>query len=98
MTPLEDVQRSYDAAFRRYLFRHEEIALHAGYELGRAAVADGMSLLELTQVHHRVLLSALRQSPSEDLAEVATAASEFLLEVLAPFDMTQRRFITDTGG
>lgn len=38
MTGLADVRRDYRAAFLRYLPRRDEAALHAGYELGRAAV------------------------------------------------------------
>lgn len=92
MTTLEDLARNYRAAFLRYLPRREEAALHSGYELGRAAVGDGLSLLELARVHHEVLLEVLRDTPPEELTGVATAASEFLLEVLATYDMTQRGF------
>jgi hypothetical protein len=35
----------------------------------------------------------LRETPPDDLPEVATAASEFFLEVLATFDMAQRGFL-----
>jgi len=87
---LDSVARDYRAAFLRYLPRREESALHSGYELGRTAVSDGVSLLELARIHHDVLLSVLADSTPEDVPKVATAASEFLLEVLAPYDMTQR--------
>lgn len=93
MTVLEDLQRDYRAAFLRYLPRREEAALHSGYKLGRAAVSDGLSILELARVHHEILLEVLRETPAGDLAGVATAASEFFLEVLATFDMVQRGFL-----
>jgi hypothetical protein len=93
MTVLEDLQRDYRAAFLRYLPRREEAALHSGYKLGRAAVSDGLSILELARVHHEILLEVLRETPAGDLAGVATAASEFFLEVLATFDMAQRGFL-----
>ena len=35
---------------------------------------------------------ALADTRPDDLTRVATAASEFLLEVLATYDMAQRRF------
>lgn len=92
MTAVEDLQRDYRAAFLRYLPRREEAALHSGYKLGRAAVTDGLSILELARVHHEVLLEVLRDTSSDDLTLVATAASEFFLEVLATFDMAQRGF------
>ncbi len=94
MSALEAVTRDYRVAFLRYLPRREEAALHRGYELGRAAVVDGVSILELARVHHEVLLEVLRDThrTTEDVTVVATAASEFLLEVLATYDMTQRGF------
>ncbi len=92
MTALADVARDYRVAFLRYLPRREEAARHSGYELGRAAVANGLCILELAQIHHEVLLEILRDSPAEDLTSVATAASEFFLEVLATYDMAQRGF------
>jgi hypothetical protein len=93
----EDLVRSYRAAFLRYLPRHDEAALRTGYELGRAAVVDGISMLQLAQVHHGVLLDVLSETSSEELADVATAGSEFFSEVLATYDMTQRAFLDAKG-
>ena len=92
MSALEDLALNYRAAFLRYLPRREEAPLREGYELGRRAVADGISLLELARVHHEIFLEVLRDTRADDLTKVATAASEFLLEVLATYDMAQRRF------
>jgi hypothetical protein len=92
MTALDDVGRSYRVAFLRYLSRHEESALASGYELGRAAVVDGLSLLDVARLHHEVLLEALQSAPVDDVAAVAAAASEFFLEVVATYDMAQRGF------
>ena len=61
-------------------------------------MADGLSILELARVHHEVFLEVLRETPPEELPEVATAASEFLLEVLATFDMAQRGFLDGADG
>ena len=93
MSALDDLTRDYRAAFLRYLPRREEAALHSGYQLGRSAVADGVGILEIARVHHEVLLEVLRDTPPERLPEVATAAAEFLLEVLATYDMASRGFL-----
>ncbi len=93
MTALDDIHRDYRAAFLRYLPRREESALHTGYQLGRSAVINGLSILDLVQVHHEVFLEVLEDTKGEDLTPVATAASEFLLEVLATYDMAQRGFL-----
>ncbi|MEP6631914.1 MAG: phosphatase RsbU N-terminal domain-containing protein [Lapillicoccus sp.] len=90
---LDGFSRDYRIAFLRYLARHEEVALTAGYALGRAAVADGVSLLELVRIHHEVLHLALSEGRPDELAATSAAASSFLLEVLAPFDMAHRRLL-----
>ena len=90
MSRLDDLTRDYRVAFLQYLPRREEAALSRGYEIGRRAVTDGVSILELARIHHEVLLEALRETPAEALTEFATAASEFFLEVLATADMAQR--------
>jgi hypothetical protein len=95
MTGTDDLTRDYRVAFLQYLPRREEAALHRGYELGRAAVIEGLSILELARIHHEVFLEVLRETPAEDLTQVATAASEFFLEVLATFDMAQRGFLDE---
>ena len=92
MTELQDLKRDYRAAFLRYLLRREEAPLHVGYEIGRSAVAGGLSILELSQVHHEVLLGVLRDTRADELSGVAMAASEFFAEVLATYDMAQRGF------
>jgi hypothetical protein len=90
---LDGLTRDYRVAFLQYLPRREEVALHRGYELGRSAVTGGLSILELARIHHEVLLEALRETRAEDLSQLATAASEFFLEVLATFDMAQRSLL-----
>jgi hypothetical protein len=92
---LADLARDYRAAFLRYLPRRDEAALHTGYELGRGAMTGGLSMLDIAQVHHEVLLEVLRDTRPEDLARVASSASEFFVEVLATYHMTQRGFLKD---
>ena len=93
-TDLQDVLRDYRAAFLRSLPRHNEAALTLGYDLGRRAVANGVSLLDLIQVHHTVLREVLTGPPAPDPGQVTEAACEFLLEVLSTFDMTHRALHT----
>jgi len=93
VTALEDLSRNYRVSFLRYLPRREEAALHSGYQLGRAAVAEGLSVLELATVHHAVFLEVLRDTAAEDLTRVTTAASEFFVEVLATYHMAQDNYL-----
>jgi len=90
VTELVALTRDYRAAFLRYLPRREESALTSGYELGRRAVTAGVSILDLARIHHEIFLDVLRETRSEEITDLAAAASEFFLEVLATYDMTQR--------
>jgi hypothetical protein len=87
------LQRDYRPAFLRYLSRRDEPARHAGYVLGRTAVAEGQSMLDLVAAHHVTLAEVLpdARDPAEVLA-MSTAASEFLTEVLASYSMTSSAF------
>ncbi|MGY1699785.1 phosphatase RsbU N-terminal domain-containing protein [Geodermatophilus sp. SYSU D00766] len=93
MTGVEGFARDYRVAFLAHLARRGEASLHRGYELGRAAVTQGLGILEVVYVHHEVLLEVLRETPTGELADVAAAASEFLCEVLATSDMAQRALL-----
>ena len=78
MDALERLRLNYRPVFLRYLPRREETALHGAYELGRTAMVDGVSLLDLVQVHHDTLFDVLQQSAGQDLEGTAIAASRVL--------------------
>ena len=93
MTPDLDAFRSgYLAAFRSYLAGGGETGLESAYELGRKAVADELSLLELAGIHHEVLADCLASAPDGQLARVARAGTDFFRESLSTFEMIQRGF------
>ena len=86
-------RRDYAPAFLQYLSEEGEPGLRAAYELGRRAMIDGLSMLDLAEIHHAELLRVLRtvRTPDE-LDHIATAASRFFVELLATFEMAQRGF------
>jgi Phosphoserine phosphatase RsbU, N-terminal domain len=89
----------YDAAFSRYVSRPGEGGLAAAYEIGRTAVARGLSLLDLSAMHHAALLRELRAARRPDGAEeVVVAASAFFREVLATFEIARRGFLEAVAG
>ena len=90
MRSLDDVTRDYRAALLRYLPRRDEAALHSGYLLGRSALEDGLSMLEIVTLHHGLLLDVIDDSRPEDVRDIAEAAAVFLVEVLATYDMAHR--------
>lgn len=87
---LDQLRRSYRAAFLHCLTATDERALLTGYDIGRAAVAARLSLLDVAQIHHELLIEVLRTLPSNELEQIAQSASDFLVEVLAAYDMAQR--------
>jgi hypothetical protein len=91
MKPDPRLRQNYTAAFARFLYRRDEAALAAAYELGRRALGSGVSLLDIVQIHHGVVIDAL--PGIEGPQELADAAATFLVEVLASFDMAQRAFM-----
>jgi hypothetical protein len=82
------LRQNYAAAFARFLFHRDEAALSAAYELGRGALESGVSLLDVVQIHHTVVIDS--RPGLEGTQELAEAAAIFLAEVLASFDMAQR--------
>jgi hypothetical protein len=89
----ERFRRDYAPAFLQYLSEGGEPGRRAAYELGRRAISKRLSILDLARIHHTVLLEVLKthRTPHE-LEHIAQAASEFLIEALAVFEMTQRGF------
>ena len=89
----------YEAAFSRYVSRPGEAGLAAAYEIGRSAVARGLSLLDLSAMHHAALLRELRAARRPDRLEgVTLAAAAFFGEVLATFEMARRGFLEALAG
>jgi hypothetical protein len=90
---VERFRRDYAPAFLRYLSEGGEPGRRAAYELGRRAIGERLSLLDLARIHHSVLLEVLKTHRTRhELEHIAQAASEFLIEALAVFEMTQRGF------
>jgi hypothetical protein len=91
---LARLRLDYRSAFIGYLSRRGERQLTTAYEIGRRAIAARVGLLDVVQIHNAVTLDVLRETAGADeRVDVAEAAGEFLLEVLASSDMAQRGFL-----
>jgi hypothetical protein len=89
----ERLRRDYAPVFLQYLSEGGEWGRRAAYELGRRAIGEQLSVLDLARIHHGMLLDVLKtHRSSQELEHIAQAASEFLVEALAVFEMTQRGF------
>ena len=94
---LASFRRDYTPPFLAYLVREDEAGLRAAYELGRAAMSRGVGLMGLVTAHNEALVIVLSAERTvESATAVARAAGAFLLEAIAPFEMTQRGFMDGT--
>ena len=75
----------YRVALERHLEAPGETTLRAAYELGREAMADGISILDIVAVHHDVL----RHRPTV-FATVLGSAGDLLREALSSYEMAYR--------
>ncbi|MFQ6110459.1 MAG: hypothetical protein ACE5LX_00365, partial [Nitrospinota bacterium] len=67
-----------------------EVSLQRAHELGRKALTNGLGILDLAAVHDDALLTVLvGLLTSEEVVRIVKAASDFFLESLSPFEMTQ---------
>jgi hypothetical protein len=80
----------YAAAFAAYLADPGEQALGAAYDLGRQAVAERLSVLDLAEAHHEALRGVLASGRAPD--DTLTAAADFLRESLSMFESVHRGY------
>lgn len=88
MTAHDNFHDQYAAALRAYLDSHDEASLSVGHELGRRALQEQISLLEIIEQHVRLVFEI-----SKDVRIDAPIALEFLLQLLVPLDVATRGFI-----
>lgn len=86
-----DLTAEYREALRGYLADGGEAPLHKAYELGRQALASGIGVLALVDMHHAAVAELLQTGPPDAaaLARRLRTSGRFLLESLSPFEMMQ---------
>jgi signal transduction histidine kinase len=92
-TAPERLTAEYAEALVEYLVGGGEAALLRAYQVGREALSEGLGVLEVAALHQEALVTALlHMLAPEESTQIASRASEFFAESLAPFEMTQRGF------
>ena len=86
-----DFHVEYVSALHRYLHERNEDSLAVGQELGRRALREDISMLDIIEHHVRLVLET-----SNDYRVDAPIALEFLLQTLAPLDVATRGFLDGT--
>lgn len=88
-----EFEAEYAAALRDYAMGGGETVLGRAYELGRRAIAERKSLLELVAVHHQILRELFQSSPDKrSQTHLVNASCDFLSECVSPYEMAQRGF------
>jgi len=83
-------EEEYRSAFGECTQRGGEAALGRAYELGRRAINEKKSLMEIVALHHQVLYKMLANARGPRQQELLAAATEFLAEALSPYEMAHR--------
>ncbi len=91
MTNTADFHAQYLAALKTYLDRHDEDSLAVGHDLGRRALREQISMLDIIENHFREI-DELGKKPGFD----RPAAVEFLLQTLATLDVVTRGYLDGT--
>jgi signal transduction histidine kinase len=84
-------EEEYRLAFAQYAQRGGEAALGRAYELGRRAITEKKSLMEIASLHHQALHAMLADTQGmASQQELLAAAADFVAETLSPHEMAQR--------
>ena len=89
MTGSADFHAQYATALRAYLAAQGEDTLSVGHELGRRALQEQISMLEIIENHSRLV-------DGPDSGVDTAVALRFLLQTLAALDVVTRGFIDGT--
>ena len=91
--PRGSFEDEYRSSLLEYTAGGGETALGRAYELGRRALTEQKSLVEIASLHHQAVLALLREAETEKRREELLGSSAaFLAECLSPFEMAHRGF------
>ena len=91
MTDVDEFHGQYAAALHAYLSAGDEDTLAVGHDLGRRALQEQVSMLDIVENHFRLV-----ERVAAGAAPDGAAALEFLLQTLAALDVATRGFIDGT--
>jgi signal transduction histidine kinase len=90
---LENFEEEYRSGLRDYAGGGGELALGRAYELGRRALEEQMSVVELASLHHHAVIGLVRTTEDEQQKEeLLRFSAEFLAECVSPYEMAHRGF------
>ena len=88
-TGQREIMNAYTSALRAYLEKTDEAALEVAYELGRRGLSHETSLIEMVTLHSDAFGQIVSSMPQiQDFSEMLKSSAKFLIESLAPYEMT----------
>ena len=91
--PFESFVEGYASSLREFASGGGESALGKAYELGRRAISEQKSLVEIASLHHQALQGLLAEEKNENRQkDLLEASANFLAECLSPYEMAHRGF------
>ncbi|HET7107900.1 MAG TPA: ATP-binding protein [Candidatus Acidoferrum sp.] len=89
----ENFEEQYRTALCSYAAERGEQALGRAYELGRRALQEQLSMVELAALHHQAVIGLMRGAEGERRKEeLLRVSGEFLAECASPYEMAHRGF------
>jgi signal transduction histidine kinase len=86
-------EEEYASLLREYASVGGESILGQAYELGRRAIAEQKSLVEIACLHHQILRRMIgEERDAQSQEKLLGASAEFLAECLSPYEMAHRGF------
>src|SRR5712664_2758952 len=86
-------ENEYRSSLREDAAGGGEPALGKAYELGRRALTEQKSLVEMASLHHQAVVVLVGGAENEKRREeLLRASGEFLAECLSPYEMAHRGF------
>ena len=91
-TSMPALEQTCDGLLARCFSDFEEATLHAAQEFGRDALAQGLGVLDLVELHNRLLARhvSTHAAAGADLVAPLEAAGRVLAQCLMPFEMVHR--------
>jgi GAF domain-containing protein len=85
------LRNAYAGALHEHLRSPTEGQLQVAYEIGRSALSDNVSIVEIALFHHELLAESESAGGSLE-PEAVTRAGQFLSEALAAYEMMARGY------
>jgi signal transduction histidine kinase len=93
------IEDEYASLLRGYATGGGEAALGNAYELGRRAITEKKSLLEMAALHHQALQELLAEEGNGKRREdLLRTGAEFLAECLSPYELAHQAFHDSVDG